>query len=73
MSRFFSTMSRNYHVFPGKIPKCPDSRRNLQIPAHNFDFVPKQRLLELSPPVYYVVNFIFSSLENDDMESSKQV
>ena len=30
-SRFFSAMSRNYRVFPGKISKCPDSRRNLQI------------------------------------------
>ena len=33
MSRFFSAMSRNYRVFPGKISKCPDSRRNLQIPG----------------------------------------
>ena len=33
MSRFFSPMSRNYRVFPGKISKCPDSRRNLQIPG----------------------------------------
>ena len=37
-------MYRNYRVFPGKISKCPDSRSN-------FGFVPKQRLLELSPPV----------------------
>ena len=33
MSRFFSALSRNYRVFPGKISKCPDSRRNLQIPG----------------------------------------
>ena len=33
MFRFFSAMSRNYRVFPGKISKCPDSRRNLQIPG----------------------------------------
>ena len=48
----FPSMSRNYRVFPGKknfqvsrFPeKFPDSR-------NNFGFVPKQRLLELSPPV----------------------
>ena len=28
MSRLFSAMSRNYRVFPGKISKWPDSRRN---------------------------------------------
>ena len=33
MSRFFSALSRNYRVFPGKMSKCPDSRRNLQIPG----------------------------------------
>ena len=33
MSRFFSALSRNYRVFPGKISKCRDSRRNLQIPG----------------------------------------
>ena len=33
MSRFFSALSRNYRMFPGKISKCPDSRRNLQIPG----------------------------------------
>ena len=26
-------MSRNDRVFPGKFSKCPDSRKNLQIPG----------------------------------------
>ena len=54
MSRFFSDMFRNYRVFPGdnlqvsRFPeKSPDSR-------NNFGFVPKQRLLELSPPVILI-------------------
>ena len=48
-------MSRNYRVFPGKLCKCPDSRSN-------FGFVPKQRLLELSPPVLLETSAVSSAM-----------
>ena len=35
--------------FPSVLEKFPDSR-------NNFGFVPKQRLLELSPPVIFITN-----------------
>ena len=53
MCQFLSTMSWNYCMFPGKNFKSPDSRsEKSQDFRNNFDFVLKQCLLELLPPVF---------------------
>ena len=44
-------MSRKYLIFPEKFPRFPDSQQNLPDSRNKFVFLPKQPLLELSPPV----------------------
>ena len=58
-------MSRKYLIFPEKFPRFPDSR-------NKFVFLPKQPLLELSPPVllhkcFFTADF---SPENTSLTSS---
>ena len=59
MSRFFSTMSRNYRVFPGKISKCPDSRRNLQIPGTILT-LSRNSVCQSCHPTYIKLSILFS-------------
>ena len=49
-------MSRKYLIFPEKFPRFPDSRQNLPDSRNKFVFLPKQPLLELSPPVFFAAH-----------------
>ena len=56
-------MSRKYLIFPETFPRFPDSRPNSPDSRNNFFFLPKQPLLELSPPVTFMPIIALATLK----------
>ena len=65
------SLSRKYLIFPEKFPRFPDSRLKSPDSGNKFVFLPKQLLLELSPPPPCLLTLFHISFEQNrslDME-----